>query len=164
MSSTLQQTECAGELTENERVVFDQLLAHKKAKQIARDLGLSLSAVEERIRSGRQKLGAPDRSVAVRIYAASQTEHRIAVPMFEGVEPLGFLQEELIRELDGGPTFSLQDSQAWENWGRRRPLLETFDEKFGPGGRVVLIVVCFVVVCLTTRVVVDLFETMNRLL
>ena len=164
MMTNVQETQAAGELTENERVVFDQLLAHKKAKQIARDLGLSFSAVEERIRSGRQKLGAPDRTVAVRLYAARRLDHRNPVPMVEGVETPPFSQEELIRELDGGPTFSLQDSQTWGNWGRRRPLLETLDEHFGLAGRVVLILACFVVVCLTIKAVADLFETLNRLL
>ena len=58
MTRIVQEAQAVSELTENECVVFDQLLAHKKAKQIARDLSLSFSAVEERIRSGRQKHSA----------------------------------------------------------------------------------------------------------
>jgi hypothetical protein len=140
------------------------LLAHKKAKQIARDLGLSFSAVEERIRSGRQKLGAPDRTVAVRLYAAIREDHRNPVPMFEGVESLPFSPEELIRELDGGPPFSIQDSQTWGNWGRRRPLLETFDERFGMAGRVGLILACFVILCIALGSASNFFEALNRIM
>lgn len=164
MTSSVQQTQAAGELTENERVVFDQLLAHKKAKQIARDLGLSFSAVEERIRSGRQKLGAPDRTVAVRLYAATREGHRNPVSMFEGVETQPFSQEELIRELDGGPAFSIQDSQTWGNWGRRRPLLETFDGRFGMAGRVGLILACFVILCIALGSASNFFEALNRIM
>lgn len=164
MASSVQQAENPGELTENERVVFDQLLAHKKAKQIARDLGLSFSAVEERIRSGRQKLGAPDRTVAVRLYAATLGVHRNPVPMFEGVEMPPFSQEELVRELNGGPAFALQDSQTWGAWGHRRPLLETFDERFGMAGRVGLILACFVILCIALGLASSFFETLNRIM
>lgn len=164
MTSSVQQAQAAGELTENERVVFDQLLAHKKAKQIARDLGLSFSAVEERIRSGRQKLGAPDRTVAVRLYAATREDHRNPVPMFEGVENQQFCPEELVRDLDGGPSFSIQDSQTWGNWGHRRPLLETFDERFGMAGRVGLILACFVILCITLGSASNFFEALNRVM
>ncbi len=162
MTDTAQRAETLVELTENERVVFDQLLAHKKSKQIARDLGLSFSAVEERIRSVRRKLGAPDRAVAVSLYAAIRHDHSNPVPTFQGLELPPLSPEEVAMELGGGPAFALEDSQSWGEWGRRRPLLETFDENFGPSGRVVLILACFVIVCLTLKAVTDIFDTLNR--
>lgn len=162
MTDTAQHSKNPVELTDNERVVFDQLLAHKKSKQIARDLGLTFSAVEERIRSVRKKLGAPDRAVAVSLYAATRNGHSNPVPIFQGLELPPISPEELAWELDGGPTFALEDSQSWGQWGRHRPLLETFDENFGLSGRVVLILACFVIVCLTLKAVTDIFDTLNR--
>lgn len=164
MAETVQQAERLGELTENERMVFDQLLAHKKAKQIARDLGLSFSAVEERIRSGRQKLGAPDRTTAVRLYAAARQDHRYSVPIFEGVDLPPFSHDELVRELDDGPAFALQDSQTWGAWEHRRPLLETFDERFGMAGRVGLIFAFFVILCIALGSASSFFVALNRIM
>lgn len=164
MAYDAEQIERPGELTENECLVFEQLLVHKKSKQVARDLGLSLSAVEERIRSVRQKLGAADRTVAIRLYAASRDHHRNPVPRFQGVEAAPFSDEELVRELDGGPAFSLRDSQSWGNWGERRSLLETFDDRFGMAGRAFLILACFVILCLALGSVTNFFEAMNRVL
>lgn len=164
MAENVRQADGLGELTENERLVFDQLLAHKKAKQIARDLGLSFSAVEERIRSGRQKLGAPDRTAAVRLYANTRRDHRNSVPVFEGVDLPPFSQEELVRELGDGPAFALQDSQTWGAWGHRRPLLETFDERFGMAGRVGLIFACFVILCIALGSASSFFVALNRIL
>ena len=162
MNAIKRLSDAAVTLTENERIVFDHLMAHKKAKQVAIDLELSLSAVEERIRSVREKFGAPDRATAVQLYAELYLENRKAVPLFHGVESTPLSPEELVRELDGGPAFSLRDSQSWGSWERRRPLLEIFDEHFGRGGRVVLILACFVVLCLTTKAVTDIFDTLNR--
>lgn len=160
----MEQSERPSELTDNERLVFDQLLAHKKAKQVARDLGLSSSAVEERIRSVRQKLGAADRTAAIRLYASSRSHHRNAVPRYQGVEPAPFSEDELVRELDGGPAFSLRDSQSWGNWAERRSLLETFDDRFGMAGRAFLILATFVILCLALGSVTSFFEAMNRIM
>lgn len=164
MAGVAQQATTLGELTENERLVFEHLLAHKKAKQIALDLGLTFSAVEERIRSGRQKLGAPDRTAAVRLYAATRQDHRNSVPMFEGVEQSPFSPEELVRELADGPAFALQDSQTWGAWGGRRPVLETFDERFGMAGRVGLILACFVILCIALGSASNFYEALNRVM
>jgi DNA-binding CsgD family transcriptional regulator len=164
MASNVVQGEIPVELTENECLVFEHLLAHKKAKQVARELGLSPSAVEERIRSVRQKLGAPDRTVAVQLYAAGRHQHRNAVSRFQGVEPAPFSDEELARELDGGPVYSLRDSQAWGGWRNRPTLLETIDERFGMLGRVGLIFACFLIVCLALGSVSNFFEAMNKVM
>ena len=75
-----------------------------------------------------------------------------------------FSPEELVRELDGGPAFSIQDSQTWRNWGRRRPLLETFDERFGMAGRAGLILACFVILCIALGSASNFFEALNRIM
>lgn len=151
-------------LTENECIVFDQLMAHKKAKRVALDLGLTQSAVEERIRSVREKFGAPDRATAVQRYAELYGTHRNPVPIFQGVDTSPVSPEELIRELDGGPAFTLRDSQSWGSWQSRQPFLEAFDERFGIAGRAILIVACFVILCFALGSASDLFETLNRIM
>lgn len=158
---------CLDHLTENERVVLDGLLAHKKSKQIARDLDISISAAEERIRSARQKLGAADRSTAIRIYATLRAEHRVSVPSFQGVEELPIHPDELVRELRGGPRFELNDAQDWAGFSEAnrqpRTLLETFDGKFGWLGRLLLIIACFVLLCLALGQVFEVAQTLNRI-
>lgn len=160
----VQLSEPPGDLTENECLVFELLLAHKKSKQVARDLGLSPSAVEERIRSVRQKLGAADRTVAIQLYAAARDQHRNAVPRFQGVETAPFSDEELARELEGGPVYSLEDSQSWSGWVTRPALLETFDDRFGMPGRICLILTFFLIVCLALGSVSNFFEAMNKIM
>jgi DNA-binding CsgD family transcriptional regulator len=154
-------------LTENERVVLDGLLTHKKSKQIARDLDISVSAAEERIRSARQKLNAPDRTTAVRIYASLISGHSESVPRFQGMVADPISPDELVRELTGGPNFPLRDVQPWAQWGevnrQPRTLLETFDRKFGWPGRLLLIVACFVVLCLALGQMFDIAESLNRI-
>lgn len=164
MANNAGQIEPPVELTENECLVFEHLLAHKKAKQVARDLGLSPGAVEERIRSVRQKLGAADRTVAIQLYAAARDEHRNPVPRFQGVETAPFTDEELIRELEGGPVYSLQDSQSWGGWVARPALLDTFDDRFGMPGRISLIFAFFLIVCLALGSVSNFFEAMNKIM
>lgn len=158
---------CLDDLTENERLVLDGLLAHKKSKQIARDLNISVSAAEERIRSARHKLNAPDRSAAVRIYAGLRAEHRVSVPSFQGVEEYSIRPDELFRELRGGPGFELNDAQDWagfnEAYRQPRTLLESFDRVFGWPGRLLLIVACFVLLCLALGQVFDVAQTLNRI-
>lgn len=56
-------------LSAKEREVLDQLVLHKPLKLIAHDLGVTLSAIDQRLKSARIKLGASDRNEAARIYA-----------------------------------------------------------------------------------------------
>jgi FixJ family two-component response regulator len=56
-------------LSAKERAVLDQILLHKPLKVIAHDLGVTLSAVDQRLKSARVKLGASDRNEAARIYS-----------------------------------------------------------------------------------------------
>lgn len=164
MTGIVRLTDRPAMLTENECIVFDQLMAHKKAKRVALDLDLSLSAVEERIRSVREKFGAPDRATAVQLYAEQYADHRNPVPIFQGLDTGPFSPEELVRELDGGPAFTLRDSQSWGSWEHRHPFLEAFDERFGIVGRGLLILGCFVILCFALGSAFDLFETLNRIM
>jgi len=154
-------------LTENERIVLEGLLAHKKSKQIARELDISFYAVEERIRSARQKLDAPDRPAMLRAYTALYADHLESVARFEGVESLEESTEELIRDLDDGPTFSLHDAQsfgAWSDFGRRRSILEILDDRFGLAGRALLMLAIFVALSLSLGAVANVAEYLGRIM
>jgi DNA-binding CsgD family transcriptional regulator len=59
-------------LTTREKEVLRAWLAHKSAKEIARDLGITHHAVEKRLRMARTKLGAASSLEAARILAAEE--------------------------------------------------------------------------------------------
>jgi hypothetical protein len=50
--------------------VLEHLILYKSDKEIARDLGISLKTVEQRMAGARQKMGTTDRNETARIYAA----------------------------------------------------------------------------------------------
>ena len=86
------------------------------------------------------------------------------MPVFQGVETAPFSDEELVRELEGGPVYSLEDSQSWSGWVARPALLETFDDRFGMPGRICLILTFFLIVCLALGSVSNFFEAMNKIM
>lgn len=155
-------------LTANERAVLDGLLAHKSSKEIARDLDVSAVAVDERVRSARLKLGAQDRKSAIRAYAALLGDHAKSVDRFEVMASPPVCRDELVRELPSRPDFALNDSQYWVSLAAEdkpaKTFLETVDERFGWSGRVMLILACFVILCLSLGQVADLATALNRIM
>jgi DNA-binding CsgD family transcriptional regulator len=59
-----------GRLSDKQREVLEHLILYKSDKEIARDLGISLKTVEQRMAAARSKLGTGDRNETARIYAA----------------------------------------------------------------------------------------------
>lgn len=57
-------------LTDKQREVLEHLILYKSDKEIARDLGISLKTVEQRMAGARQKLGTVDRNETARLFAA----------------------------------------------------------------------------------------------
>lgn len=56
-------------ITDRQRAVLDLVVQHWTSKEIARELGISPSTVDQRINAVRAKLGARDRAETARIYA-----------------------------------------------------------------------------------------------
>jgi len=57
-------------LSDKQREVLDHLILFKSDKEIARDLGVSIKTVEQRMSAVRHKLGTGDRNETARIHAA----------------------------------------------------------------------------------------------
>lgn len=57
-------------ITERQRAVLDLVVQYWTSKEIARELGISPSTVDQRINAVRDKLGARDRAETARFYAA----------------------------------------------------------------------------------------------
>ncbi|MBC2669692.1 sigma-70 family RNA polymerase sigma factor [Novosphingobium piscinae] len=132
-------------LSIKEREVLDQLLLHKPLKLVAHDLGITLSAVDQRLKGARVKLGAADRNAAARAYAALLATCREST---YGSEAVGADPEaQLIRSPEPltGATFMLQDSgtiivpPGLFGAGHSEAVSEVLDEKFGRLWRVIAI-------------------------
>lgn len=78
----------AGDLSEREREVLRLLLHGHDAKSIAREQGLSVNTVNERLRMSRRKLGVSSSREAARLLGAHEAGHpNSSGPKEIGVEP-----------------------------------------------------------------------------
>lgn len=157
-------------LSPKEREVLDHILLHKSLKVIAYDLGVTPSAVDQRLKSARQKLGAADRNDAARIYSALLTDCRDST--------CGFAQ--LVTERESpviqtsepptGSTFTFQDSATYEvvpPWfgnGHRGTVPEFLDEKVGRLWRVVAIPVFSVTIAMLALALMAMARSLSELL
>lgn len=99
----------APELTERQCEVLELVLEHKSNKEIARELGVSPSAVEQRLAAVRLKLGASRRGDLVRAYQEYRRTYadRTCVP--RQVDSGARVEEDRRRE-GTGPVLELADS------------------------------------------------------
>lgn len=111
-------------------------------KEIARELDISCRAVEERLRSAREKLGAPDRRSAARLFLAlSQMCDRTTcgpdTVEFSTVPPEASRQETLKSQ-----RFLLEDvgRGTFESGAAKPTFLEAYDGRFGRIGRLYAVV------------------------
>lgn len=157
-------------LSAKEREVLDQILLHKPLKLIAHDLGITLSAVDQRLKAARIKLGAADRNEAARAYAALLATCRESTC---GFEALGTPYEaQVIRppEPPSRSTFMLQDSgtifvpPSLYGGGQREAVSEVLDEKFGRLWRVVAIPVLAVVIAILALALMAMARSLGELL
>ncbi|WP_144096745.1 LuxR C-terminal-related transcriptional regulator [Croceicoccus sediminis] len=128
-------------ITAKQHQVMERVLDLKTSKEIARDLGISPSTVDQRINAVRDKLNASDRASAARAYANAKaiwekttcgSSHVAIAPDSKPIE---------LTDLPTSSEFELRDAAAWR-WGEteERPLvLKAVDERFGKLGRVALI-------------------------
>lgn len=157
-------------LSAKEREVLDQILLHKPLKIIAHDLGITLSAVDQRLKSARGKLGAADRHEAARAYSALLLACRESTCGFEAVGENYESQLIQTSEPPPGSTFMLQDSgtiivppSLYES-GHHDAVSEILDEKFGRLWRIVAIPVLAVVIAMLVLAILAMARTLGELL
>ena len=127
-------------LSPKERELLDQILLHKSLKVIAHELGVTPSAVDQRLKSARVKLGAIDRNDAARRYSSLLAGCRESTSGFAqlGTGPQSQLTN--TSEPHGEQTFTFHDSAtidvvpSWFERQHRGGVPEYLDEKSAGSG------------------------------
>ena len=157
-------------LSPKERELLDQILEHKSLKVIAHDLGVTPSAVDQRLKSARIKLGAIDRNDAARRYSGLLASCRESTCGFAqlGSEPEAQVIE--TSEPPSGSTFTFHDSATfevippWFERGHRGTVPEFLDEKVGRLWRVVAIPVFAVTIAMLALALMAMAKSLSDLL
>lgn len=159
-----------GRLSAKEREVLDRILLHKPLKVIAHELGITLSAVDQRLKSARAKLAAADRNEAARTYSALLTACRESTCGFEDMGTGPDLPLPKTPEPHPGATFTLQDSATtfvappWQERDNRGAFSESLDEKFGKAWRVAAIPVFAVAIAFLALALIAMARELGELL
>lgn len=157
-------------LSAKEREVLDHILEHKPLKVIAHDLGITLSAVDQRLKAARVKLNAADRNEAARAYAALLATCRKSTCGFEAV---GAAAEPFVvptPEPAPRSSFQFRDSATvivpapWDGSEPKGAVPEVLDEKFGRLWRVAAIPVFAAIVVLIGLALVAMSQSLNTIL
>jgi DNA-binding CsgD family transcriptional regulator len=157
-------------LSAKEREVLDQILLHKSLKVIAHDLGITLSAVDQRLKSARIKLAAADRNEAARTYSTLIAACRDSTCGFEAIGAR--LDAHVIQspEPPSGSMFKLEDSATivvpppWFEHGQRGGFSEVLDEKFGRLWRVAAIPVFAIALAVLALALMAMAQVLGELL
>lgn len=158
------------QLTAKEREVLDQILLHKSLKVIAHDLGITLSAVDQRLKSARAKLGASDRNEAARTYSALLVTCRESTCGFEAVAAALDAHVFQPPEPPSRSTFMLEDSASFlvppsgYGAGPKMAVPEVLDDKFGRLWRVVAIPVFAIVIAVLALALIAMANSLGELL
>lgn len=133
-------------LTDKQREVLDHLILYKSDKEIARDLGISIKTVEQRMAGARQKLGTFDRNETARLYAVLREDG--GFPLYR-VPPLASLADAANQASGIAPeaTFTLNDAgfaitAPWEHMPPPRVLPEVFHGRSATAVRLAAIGAC----------------------
>jgi DNA-binding CsgD family transcriptional regulator len=159
-----------GRLSAKEREVLDQILLHKSLKVIAHDLGISLSAVDQRLKAARIKLDSADRNAAAQTYSALMATCRDSTCGFEAIGTRLDAHVFQSPEPPSGSMFMLQDSATivvpppWSEQGRRGAVSEVLDEKFGRLWRVAAIPVFATVMAILALALMAMAQSLGELL
>lgn len=156
-------------LSAKEREVLDHILEHKPLKVIAHDLGITLSAVDQRLKAARVKLGAADRNEAARTYSSLLATCIKSTCGFEAVgdtpEPsVGPVPEPVSRSV-----FEFKDSATiivpapWDG-GRQGAVPEVLDEKFGRLWRVAAIPVFAILIAVLALALISMSQSLSTIL
>lgn len=157
-------------LSAKEREVLDQILLHKSLKVIAHELGITLSAVDQRLKAARLKLEAADRNEAARAYSALLATCRDSTCGFEAIGAK--LDAHVIQspEPPSGFMFKLQDSATivvpppWIERGQRGAVSEVLDEKFGRLWRIAAIPVFAIAIAIIALALMAMAQSLGELL
>jgi DNA-binding CsgD family transcriptional regulator len=159
-----------GRLSTKEREVLDQILLHKSLKVIAHDLGITLSAVDQRLKAARIKLGAASRNEAARAYSALLATCRDSTCGFEAMGAR--LDAHVIQspEPPSGSMFKLQDSAtiivppSWMEQRHQGAVSEVLYEKFGRLWRVAAIPVFAIAIAILALALMAMAQSLGELL
>jgi DNA-binding CsgD family transcriptional regulator len=159
-----------GRLSPKERELLDQILQHKSLKVIAHDLGVTPSAVDQRLKSARMKLGAADRNDAARRYSGLLASCRESTYGFQelGNEPESTVTD--TSEPPSGSTFTFHDSATIEvvpSWFERRNrsvVPDFLDENVGRLWRVIAIPVFAVAIAMLALALMAMAKSLSELL
>lgn len=155
-------------LSDKQREVLEHLILYKSDKEIARDLGISLKTVEQRMAAARQKLGTGDRNETARVYAALREDggfplYRdppLAAPRSVGDDAPGFAP---------AAAFTLQDAAfgitaQWETRPSPRVLPEVFHGRSATGARLIAIAACAIALLMMALLAIAIGEGLTDLL
>jgi len=159
-----------GRLSPKERELLDQILLHKSLKVIAHDLGVTQSAIDQRLKSARSKLGAADRNDAARRYSGLLASCRESTYGFEelGTDPESPVTD--ISEPASGSTFTFHDSATfqvmppWDGGRQRSTVPEFLDENIGTLWRIVAIPVFAVATAMLALALMAMAKALSELL
>jgi DNA-binding CsgD family transcriptional regulator len=139
-------------LTEKQVEVLDLLTHHHTTKQIARELDVGPSAVEQRIMAVREKWGTRDRKETVRLYEMLLEACGKSPCGSSQVDPRTDNDLLLHRDLPRSGVFEFADAQTFADWNlasRKQQGLEILDARFGKFGRIAAIVVLAAAIAVT---------------
>ena len=166
MTSLIDPADNTTSLSQKEMRALELVAAQYTTKEIARDLGISPRAVEERLKSAREKLDAPDRRAAARIFL----DRREACGETTGgpttVDHTRSSLSQSFRDLPDASVFTLEDSvpRGFSGEDDAPTFLEAFDVRFGKPGRVAAIVALAATLGLLGAAAVSIAVTLGQLM
>ena len=165
MSSTIDLANGRSSLSAKETRALELVAAQFNTKEIARQLGISPRAVEERLKSAREKLDAPDRRAAARILLEQGGACGITTGGPTTVDEHHGSLSQGLRELPETSVFTLEDSalQSFSGDDSAPTFLEAFDVRFGKPGRLAAIVLLAVTLGLLGAAAVSIAVTLGQL-
>lgn len=154
-------------LTDKQREVLDHLILYKSDKEIARDLGISLKTVEQRMAGARQKLGTTDRNETARLYAALREDRGFPLyrpsPLPPAADPAN-----QAAEIAPEAAFTLHDAgfamtPPWEMAPRPRVLPEVFHGRSATAVRLAVIGACTIALLMMALLAIAIGEGLTDL-
>lgn len=152
-------------LTEAQVEVYDRVLLHMTSKEIARELDIAPNTVDQRVKAAWPKLGAHDRASAARRYALLKS---ICGQTTCGEPAIDFRLESrelLEQDLPDSPVFFVEDASSFEShFVEAQPtVLEALDERMGPLGRIVAILLAALVLATVALIITAVAVTLGDL-
>jgi len=158
-------------LSDKQREVLEHLILYKSDKEIARDLGISLKTVEQRMAAARGKLGTGDRNETARVYAALRPELQDGgFPLYR--DPLLASPAPAGDEAAGAAataSFTLHDAAyglaaPWERQASPHVLPEVFHGRSATAARLIAIAACAIALLMMALLAIAIGEGLTDLL